>query len=117
MPDLEGHPDEEEMEIGAIFSALADPCRRQVVQVLASAGPDGARSCSAFDLPVTKATRTHHFRVLREAGLIRQQNLGNSRSNRLRWAELERRFPGLIDLVLGTGRCETAQVAPDQAEL
>lgn len=66
MPDDSGHPALEEMEIGAIFAALADPIRRKVVLALA-ARPDTIRHCSSFDLPVTKATRTHHFRVLRES--------------------------------------------------
>lgn len=99
MPDENGHPDVEEMELGAIFAALADPWRRQVVLTLA-ADPDEIRHCSSFELLVTKATRTHHFRVLREAGLIRQVDHGNSRTNRLRLAELGQRFPGLVDLLL-----------------
>jgi len=99
MPDDSGHPALEEMEIGAIFAALADPIRRKVVLALA-ARPDTIRHCSSFDLPVTKATRTHHFRVLRESGLIRQVDLGNSRTNALRLAELQQRFPGLVDLLM-----------------
>lgn len=99
MPDENGHPAVDEIELGAVFAALADPLRRQVVLTLAAA-PDEIRHCSAFDLPVTKATRTHHFRVLREAGLIRQVDLGNSRTNQLRLADLQARFPGLADLLL-----------------
>lgn len=100
MPDSEGHPSADEMELGTIFAALADPLRRRVVLALAREPGDGERSCSSFDLPVTKATRTHHFRVLREAGLIRQRNCGNGRMNQLRRADLDKRFPGLIALVL-----------------
>lgn len=99
MPDEAGHPSVEEMEIGAIFAALADPMRRQIVLALA-ASPGEIRHCSSFDLPVTKATRTHHFRVLREAGLIRQVDNGNSRTNELRIKDLKRRFPALVALLL-----------------
>ncbi|WP_163083011.1 ArsR/SmtB family transcription factor, partial [Acinetobacter baumannii] len=84
-------------------SALADPLRRQIVLLLAAEPPGGERLCGSFGLPVTKATRTHHFRVLREAGLIFQTDLGNGRTNRLRREELEARFPGLIDLVVANG--------------
>lgn len=98
MADEMGHPAPEEMDIGAIFAALADPIRRKIVLSLV-AERDVVRHCSAFDLPVTKATRTHHFRVLRESGLIRQVDLGNSRTNRLRWEDLERRFPALLRLL------------------
>ncbi|WP_442807014.1 ArsR/SmtB family transcription factor [Streptomyces sp. NBC_01294] len=93
MPDGEGHPSVEEIELGPVLSALADPLRRRVVRELA-AEPDGAaRTCSSFGLPVSKATVTHHFRALREAGLIRQVDRGNSRMASLRRADIEERRP------------------------
>ena len=61
-------------------------------------------SCKSIDLPVVKSTCTHHFRVLREAGVIRQRHEGTSRLNSLRRADLDRRFPGLLDSVLGALR-------------
>ncbi|PWE48394.1 ArsR family transcriptional regulator [Thioclava sp. NG1] len=97
MPDENGHPASEEVELGVLFSALADSVRRKVVLTLAS-DPDCIRDCSSFDLPITKATRTHYFRVLREAGLIRQVDLGNNRTNQLIWSDLEARFPDLLCL-------------------
>ncbi|MCX4451791.1 helix-turn-helix domain-containing protein [Streptomyces sp. NBC_01728] len=99
MPDSEGHPDVEEMDLGAVFAALADPHRRRVIEDLCATGEDIERTCSSFALNVSKSTLTHHFRVLREAGLIRQIDYGNSRKVMLRRAELESRFPGLLDLV------------------
>ena len=99
MPDDEGHPTVEEMRLGPVLAALADPLRRRVVRELAVA-PDGtARTCSSFALPVSKATVTHHFRALREAGLIQQVARGNSRMAALRRADLEQRFPGLLGIV------------------
>jgi DNA-binding transcriptional ArsR family regulator len=99
MPDEMGHPTPQEMDIGSIFAALADPIRRRVVLALAEK-PNEIRDCSSFERPVTKATRTHHFRVLRQSGLLRQVDLGNSRTNQLRIKELEQRFPGLMTLIL-----------------
>lgn len=90
----------EELDLGAVLGALADPLRRRVVTVLALDPADGDRSCSSFDLPVTKATRTHHFRVLREAGLVRQINYGNRSTVALRRADLDARFPGLLALLV-----------------
>ncbi|MET9123833.1 ArsR/SmtB family transcription factor [Streptomyces sp. NPDC004528] len=99
MPDPEGHPTLDEMEIGAVFAALADPQRRKVVEELCGEKDGVERTCASFGLDISKSTLTHHFRVLREAGLLRQVNYGNSRKVTLRRAELESRFPGLLDLV------------------
>ncbi|MCO6631441.1 helix-turn-helix domain-containing protein [Cutibacterium avidum] len=99
MPDEEGHPELDEMELAAVLTALADPLRRQVITTLIRE-PDGTeRTCISFELGVSKSTLTHHFRVLRESGLVRQVNRGNSRKVSLRRAELEQRFPGLLDLL------------------
>ncbi|MFH8370817.1 ArsR/SmtB family transcription factor [Streptomyces sp. NPDC018031] len=99
MPDAEGHPEPREMELRTILAALSDPLRYEVVSALLAEEPETARHCSSFGLPVSKSTRTHHFRVLREAGLVRQVDRGNSRMATLRRAELDARFPGLLDLV------------------
>jgi DNA-binding transcriptional ArsR family regulator len=109
MPDEEGHPAVEEMELGAVLAALADPLRRRVVTELASAPEGTARTCSSFALPVSKATVTHHFRTLREAGLIQQVNRGNSRMATLRRQDVEARFPGLLGLLEAEQAQEQAQ--------
>jgi DNA-binding transcriptional ArsR family regulator len=59
------------------------------------------RTCKSFELPVVKSTCTHHFRVLREAGVIRQRLEGTTKLNSLRRSDLDHRFPGLLDAVLG----------------
>ncbi|MFF0739467.1 ArsR/SmtB family transcription factor [Streptomyces sp. NPDC004111] len=106
MPDEEGHPAVEEMELGAVLAALADPLRRRVVRELAVAPDDTARTCVSFALPVSKATVTHHFRTLREAGLVRQVDRGNSRMATLRRQDVESRFPGLLGLLEAEERQE-----------
>ena len=58
------------------------------------------RRCGSFDLDITKSTLTHHFRVLREAGVIEQRIEGTAKLNSLRREDLDRRFPGLLDAVL-----------------
>jgi DNA-binding transcriptional ArsR family regulator len=47
-----------------------------------------------------KSTSTHHFRVLRDAGLIRTRHVGKTRLSSLRRDEFDERFPGLLDAVL-----------------
>jgi DNA-binding transcriptional ArsR family regulator len=92
------HPAAEEIELAAVLHALSDPVRLRIVAALASG--EAEQSCGSFELPVTKSTCTHHFRVLRDAGLIRQRQEGTSRLNSLRRADIDSRFPGLLDSVL-----------------
>jgi DNA-binding transcriptional ArsR family regulator len=96
-PEALTHPRREELELGPVLHALSDPMRLRIVAALA-AGEE--RTCKSFGLPVVKSTCTHHFRVLREAGVIRQRQEGTARLNSLRREDLDHRFPGLIDAVL-----------------
>ncbi len=95
------HPERDQIELTAVLHALSAPMRLRIVSELASGEQ---RTCKSFDLPVVKSTCTHHFKVLREAGVIRQQLLGTTRVNTLRREDLEARFPGLVDAVL-RGAC------------
>jgi DNA-binding transcriptional ArsR family regulator len=92
------HPSRDEIELAAVLHALSDPVRLLMVRGLA--GAIEARSCGSFDVPVTKSTCTHHFKVLREAGVIRQRQEGTKRVNLLREDDLEARFPGLLGTIL-----------------
>src|SRR5437867_8883594 len=92
------HPKRAEIELGAVLHALSDPVRLKIVAALA--GGDGELTCGSFDVPVTKSTCTHHFRILREAGVIHQRQQGTSRLNTLRRDDLEARFPGLLAKIL-----------------
>jgi DNA-binding transcriptional ArsR family regulator len=92
-----GEPERGEIELSAVLHALSDPVRLQIV---AGVSDGGEHSCGSLQLPVTKSTCTHHFRVLREAGLIHQRQEGTSRLNSLRSGDLEARFPGLLATVL-----------------
>jgi DNA-binding transcriptional ArsR family regulator len=87
----------EEASLERVLHALSDPVRLQIVAALADKGES---TCGSFDVPVTKSTCTHHFRVLREAGIISQRQVGTTRLNELRRAELDSRFPGLLDTIL-----------------
>jgi DNA-binding transcriptional ArsR family regulator len=91
------HPELDEIELPAVLHALSDPVRLRIVAGLARADDV---SCGSFELPVTKSTCTHHFRVLREAGIIRQRAAGTARLNTLRREDLDARFPGLLATIL-----------------
>lgn len=92
------HPSVDEVSLQQVLEALVDPVRRSVVRQLAGSAED--KSCGTFDLPVSRSTSTHHFNVLREAGLIRQYYVGTTKLNSLRRDEMERRFPGVLDSLL-----------------
>jgi DNA-binding transcriptional ArsR family regulator len=85
------------LDLATILHALSDPIRLLIVAKLS----DGQEhTCGSFGLPIAKSTSSHHFRVLREAGIVQQRIDGKCRFNRLRAEQLEQRFPGLLDAVL-----------------
>ncbi|HEY8787934.1 MAG TPA: helix-turn-helix transcriptional regulator [Actinopolymorphaceae bacterium] len=96
------HPETDAIDLTSLLSALGDPVRLGLVAALAA--HDGDLACGTFDLPVGKSTASHHFRVLRDAGVLRQYDAGTRRFNQLRRADLDARFPGLLSLVLAEGR-------------
>jgi DNA-binding transcriptional ArsR family regulator len=89
------HPEVSQFNLQQVLEALVDPVRRSIVTQLDAADEDIA--CGAFDISVSKSTATHHFKVLRETGLIRQYYVGTSRMNALRRTEMDQAFPGLLD--------------------
>ena len=89
-------PEVDAIELADLLQALSDPTRLEIVRALAS---DGERQCGSFDLGLTKATRSHHFKVLREAGLTFTRLEGTARFVTLRRDELDAKFPGLLDAV------------------
>ena len=93
-------PRHEDMRLEAVLGALSDPVRLSIVRTLA-ADEVGSRPCGSFGLAVGKSTASHHFRVLREAGVLRQHDEGRHRMTELRRNDLDARFPGLLDSIVG----------------
>lgn len=85
-------------DITSVLQALADPVRIAIVRRLGEC--TDARTCGSFDLPVSKSTLSHHFKVLREAGLIFGRYEGTRKLISLRRAEVDAVYPGLLDSVL-----------------
>lgn len=90
-------PDQGQIDLSAVLYALSDPTRLEIVQTLAR---EKERACGTFGLPASKATLSHHFKVLREAGLIDTRITGVYRYISLRKRDLEARFPGLLKTIL-----------------
>lgn len=98
-PEPLPEPARDEIRLERVMAALSDPLRIQVVRqlLLDSEGYDHTCGWFGFDRP--KSTLTHHFRCLREAGLIQQRQYGLERRSRVRADDMEARFPGLLALV------------------
>lgn len=95
------HPTVDELEFAAVLRALSDPIRLGIVVAIARHAEPV--QCNHFDMPVGKTATSHHFRILREAGIILQVPVGTRRLNTLRRADLDHRFPGLLDLAITRG--------------
>jgi DNA-binding transcriptional ArsR family regulator len=109
MTDVQTHPHETEtlkavdldtIDVLAVLHALSDPVRLEIVRQLAGCVGSSELKCGQVEIPVTKSTASHHFKTLYEAGIVSARVQGTSKYIRLRGAELEQRFPGLIASVL-----------------
>ena len=91
------HPPADALDLATIMGALADEHRLAIVRTLAA---EGERVCGTFDLGISKATRSHHLRILREAGVTQTRVEGTRRIVSLRRDDLDARFPGLLGALL-----------------
>jgi DNA-binding transcriptional ArsR family regulator len=94
------HPTTDELQLTSVMAALSDPVRITIVRALAA---QGEMACGTLELGVSNATRSHHFRVLREAGITQTRPEGTHRYVSLRRDCMTERFPGLLDVVLAAG--------------
>jgi DNA-binding transcriptional ArsR family regulator len=91
------HPSASEFELERVLYALSDSIRLGIVRQLASVG---TATCGELDGGRPKSTVSHHFKVLREAGLVLTENNGTIHMNTLRRTDIESRFPGLLTAIL-----------------
>lgn len=92
------HPEREQIRLENVLAALGHPLRLTVVRVLAAGGE---HPCSAVLSGIPKSTLTHHWRVLRDSGVIWQRPFGRENLLSLRREDLDNRFPGLLKALLG----------------
>ncbi|ESA99462.1 hypothetical protein HMPREF1619_04166, partial [Klebsiella pneumoniae 909957] len=95
---IANHPEREQIRLENVLSALGNPLRLEIIRTLA----DGSElSCNALrQEEVAKSTMTHHWRVLRDSGVIWQRPQGRENMISLRREDLDARFPGLLDTLL-----------------
>jgi DNA-binding transcriptional ArsR family regulator len=101
-------PDLDEVDVVTVLQALSDPVRLEIVRQLAVCGDRGELTCGQIELPVTKSTASHHFKMLTAAGVIADREAGTRKFIRLRREDLDRRFPGLLESVLCARRAGPA---------
>jgi DNA-binding transcriptional ArsR family regulator len=108
------HPAIGDVTVEGILHALSDPVRVAIFAALA--GSDCARNCSdlqsAVEKSVPKSTLSQHFKILRDAGLVRSERLGVEMRSTSRCAEIETRFPGLIGAIVEAHRRQTHGKGP-----
>ncbi|MGA7595843.1 MAG: helix-turn-helix domain-containing protein [Gallionella sp.] len=94
------HPSREDISLPGVLGALADPMRLNIVKNMLR--KNDCMSCSeAAPCPnMAKSTLSHHFRILREAGIIHTSKTGVENRNVLRIADIDARFPGLLKQIL-----------------
>jgi len=92
------HPTIEQVELTDIMYALSDPTRLEIVMRLANAGKK--LTCGELDLNRPKSSMSHHFKILRGAGLVLTLIEGTEHMNTLRIDELEQKFPGVLSSVI-----------------
>ncbi len=111
------HPPVEAITLEGILHALSDPVRAAIYAGIVDSGR--SKNCSSFlqmnEKAIPKSSLSQHFKVLREAGLIRGERRGVEMHNTSRCAEIEPRFPGLILAIL-TAHNKQLQEKADAAE-
>ena len=107
------HPSIEDVTVEGILHALSDPVRVRIC--LEIDGAEHPLTCSAFssvnDRTIPKSSLSQHFKVLREAGLIRSERHGVEMRNTTRCDEIEGRFPGLVAAIINAHLVEAKQAA------
>lgn len=99
LPEPLPEPAVSDLRLEIVLGALADPLRLTIVRKLILESEAYDHPCAWFGFDRPKSSLTHHFKALREAGVLRQRQYGLERRSRVRTEDLESRFPGLLHLV------------------
>ena len=91
------HPTIDQLNLSSILNALGDPTRLDIIKKLAMGSET---TCSCCNVNLQKSALSHHFKVLRESGLINVRIEGTQRFLSLRFTDLEERFPGLLATII-----------------
>jgi DNA-binding transcriptional ArsR family regulator len=96
-------PAADTLKLESVLYALADPVRLEIVRRLVAG--DCPLNCStAAPSHLPKSTQSHHFQILREAGLIQSERRGTEVVNTLRLDEIDKKFPGVVSAILAAAK-------------
>jgi DNA-binding transcriptional ArsR family regulator len=87
------HPRLDDLDLTDVLRALSDPARVAIVKALLVSGRP--LTCGEITCDKPKSSMSHHFKALRDAGILETRVAGKEHLNQLRTTELEERFPGL----------------------
>lgn len=108
------HPPVSAITVQGILHALSDPVRVRIFTELAAA--ECPKSCTAFcrmgDTPLPKSSLSQHFKILREAGLIRSERKGVELQNRTRCSEIGDTFGELVNAIIAAYEAEAKAAEP-----
>jgi DNA-binding transcriptional ArsR family regulator len=105
------HPSREQIRLPLVLDCLSDPIRLAIVCNLAKSEHEGGElRCGDFHAFGGKSNLAYHFARLREAGLVLTRLVGTARYMRLRRADLDARFPGLLDAIIASAASDAAQL-------
>ncbi|MGC3991659.1 MAG: helix-turn-helix domain-containing protein [Chthoniobacteraceae bacterium] len=90
-------PDVNDLDLAEVLYALSDPIRLEIVKKLAATT---ALTCGVLCQDRPKSSMSHHFRILRSAGIVESKAEGKEFYNSLRSRDLEKKFPGLLKSIL-----------------
>jgi DNA-binding transcriptional ArsR family regulator len=93
------HPSIDQISLANVLAVLGDQTRLAIVGYLAR-NEGMPMNCSQFLDFGSKTNLSYHLAKLREAGVTRTEISGTSRLISLRRAELDQRFPGLLDSIV-----------------
>jgi DNA-binding transcriptional ArsR family regulator len=99
LPDALPEPEPGDLRLESVLAVLGEPLRLFIVRKLLLEREEFDHTCGWFGIDRPKSSLTHHFKALREAGVIRQRQYGLERRSHVRVEDLEARFPGLLNLI------------------
>jgi DNA-binding transcriptional ArsR family regulator len=99
-PSHTPQPELSAIELAEVLQALADPVRLEIIRQVSACPDSDPLTCGQLELAVSKSTGSHHLKILHKAGITSERERGTRKFISLRRADLDQRFPGLLESVL-----------------